>query len=259
MRAVRSKKFANGEVFAINTGYGIIETTDTFLPYYTKDAVGRKQNGLRDGDCGDRSQRWMVGVSTMVGCPVRCKFCATARIATCRNLTTEEIVDQVRFIVARNEQDPFDSQEFKINYTRMGEPFLNIANVKEAVQTLDVLYPKAHHYLSTIGVAGSDFSWIKDNVSLQVSLHSLHEARRNELIPYPRKMTIAELGQIRTGSLLKTTVNLTLPDEADFDIGILHKHFDPHFFFVKLSPINPNAVSEQHHMGGGFVDGINAA
>ena len=72
MNVLRSKKFKNGIVYCLQLADGmLVETTDTFLPYYTKDAIGRKQNKLDNTDLGDRSERWMIGVSTMSGCPVR--------------------------------------------------------------------------------------------------------------------------------------------------------------------------------------------
>ena len=86
--------------------------------------------------------------------------------------------------------------------------------------------------LKLIFIKGSDFSWIKGNTTLQISLHSLDEKRRDELIPFKNKMTIEELGQIRTNSNLKTTVNLTLVDTEDFDIEKLYKYFDPKYFFT---------------------------
>ena len=43
----------------------------------------------------------------------------------------------------------------------MGEPFLNIEAVKGAVKKLESLHPGTHHHVSTIGVQGSDFSWIE--------------------------------------------------------------------------------------------------
>ena len=47
MRIVKSKNFTNGIVHAMETDDGYpVEATDTFLPYYTKDAIGRKQNHL---------------------------------------------------------------------------------------------------------------------------------------------------------------------------------------------------------------------
>jgi 23S rRNA (adenine2503-C2)-methyltransferase len=259
MKLLDSRHFANGSVYALETEDEFpVEVTDTFLPFYTKDAVGRKQNALKDSNFGNRTERWMVGVSCMSGCPVRCKFCATGQLKKWRSLTAQEIVDQVEFVIAKNPDYKFaDAKEHKINYTRMGEPFLNIEAVKEAIRIIDAKYPGTHHYISTIGMKNADFSWIKDNVTLQVSLHSLDEDRRNDLIPITKKMTIPELGQIRTGSNLKTTVNMTLVDDDDFDVEKLKANFEPDSFFIKLSPINPNPISDKNHMGDGVIEGVN--
>lgn len=254
MEVVNSKKFANGEVFCLKTSSGrLIETTDTFLPYYTK-SIKDGTNSLNDYHLGDRSERWMIGVSTMSGCPLKCKFCATGNMKSSKNLTANEIVDQVLLMVAANPSfNANTAKEFKINYTRMGEPFCNIEAVKDAISRITIRYPNAHHYVSTIGIKGSDFSWIKGNVTLQISLHACNDAKRNFLIPYANKMTIEELGQIRTESNLKTTINMTLVDEEDFDIEVLKRYFDPEYFFVKLSPINPNEYSKKNIDGDGVV------
>lgn len=184
--------------------------------------------------------------------------CATGQLPRWRNLTAEEIVEQVEFILSKHPEIKFgESYENKINYTRMGEPFLNIENVKKAIEIIDSKYPNVHHFVSTIGIRGADFSWVKDNVTLQVSLHSLDEPHRRELIPFPKLMSIEELGQIRTNSDLKTTVNMTLVNESDFDIEKLMKWFDKDCFFIKLSPINKNAISEKNNLGDGYVEGIN--
>jgi len=257
----RCKHFANGTVYALRTADGYpIETTDTFLPLYTKDAIGRKQNKLANEQLGDRDQRWMIGVSVMSGCPVRCRFCATGQLKKWRPLTAEEIVAQVDFVVAKNsEWRPHEADEFKINYTRMGEPFLNIDEVRRAIQIIDKKHKRArlHHYVSTIGIEGMDVSWIQGNITLQISLHSLDPFRRDWLIPYKGRTSIQTLGLVRTGSALKTTLNLTLVDEADFDIEKLKRWFDPKYFFVKLSPINPNDTSEKWACGQGVIEGNN--
>jgi len=261
MEQVNTRAFANGAVHALMTFDGFpVEVTDTHLPFYTKDAIGRKQNKLSSADFGDRSERWMIGVSCMSGCPVRCKFCATGKLPKWRKLTAEEIVAQVEFVLAKHPELNFcDAKEHKINYTRMGEPFLNLEEVRRAIEMIEARYPGTHHYVSTIGLKDSDFSWIKDNITLQVSLHSLDETRRDDLIPIRRKMTIAELGQIRTQSELKTTVNMTLVDMADFDIEKLKDNFDPDCFFIKVSPINPNEISEGNNLGTGAIEGVNLA
>ena len=234
---------------------------------FTKDALNGHDNRLKSNDLGSRSERWMVGVSTMSGCPVGCKFCATGNLKKCRNLTASEIIEQVTYIIQQQDtnfvNDFVTGQrpvgEFKINYTRMGEPFLNIDNVKKAINYLDNFMPnvKIHHYISTIGVKGSDFSWIKDNVTLQFSIHSFEEDYRDWLIPFKHKMSLKEIGQVRTGSNLKTTLNLTLARPEDFNIDKLKEFFDPKYFFIKLSPINKNSFSENNNMGSGVIKSTN--
>jgi 23S rRNA (adenine2503-C2)-methyltransferase len=255
---IKKKEFTNGVVYALMTDDGyLIETTDTFLPVYTKDAIGQKQNLLHNSEIGSRAERWMIGVSTMSGCPVHCKFCATGTMKKYRNLTASEIVEQVEYVISKRKEIFCDAYEHKINYTRMGEPFLNVDAVKEAIRLIEDRYPGTHHYVSTIGISGSDFSWIKGNITLQISVHSLRNEKRNWLIPYKNKMTLEELGQIRTESNLKTTINMTLVEESDFDIEELKRLFDKDRFFIKLSPINPNAVSERNNLGLGAVEGVN--
>ena len=101
MDELRKKTFKNGVVYCLQLEDGfLVETTDTFLPYYTKDAIGRHQNKLDNNELGDRTERWMIGVSTMSGCPVRCKFCATGNMKRYRNLTADEIVAQVEFAIS---------------------------------------------------------------------------------------------------------------------------------------------------------------
>lgn len=259
MREIYSKTFANGSVYALETlDRYPVEVTDTFLPYYTKHSIGNHQNQLCSTELGSRDERWMIGVSCMSGCPCGCKFCATGQLKKYRNLSAEEIVEQVLFVVNKNKaRSPSNSKEFKINYTRMGEPFLNIQAVKKAIEIIDAKFKNVHHYISTIGIAGSDFSWIKDNITLQISLHSLDEAKRDWLIPFYNKMSIQELGMIRTQSNLLTTINMTLVDQTDFDIEKLQKYFSREFFFVKLSPINPNKTSEVNHVGNGVIMATN--
>jgi adenine C2-methylase RlmN of 23S rRNA A2503 and tRNA A37 len=260
LKKVKEKQFRNGIVYALETEDGYpIEVTDTFLPYYTKDAIGRKQNTLlNDGDPGSRSERWMIGVSVMSGCPVGCKFCATASLPKCRYLSSDEILSQIQFILDQNpEFDPKDCKEFKINYTRMGEPFLNLRAVQETIAQINTAFPNTHHYVSTIGIKGAEFSWIRDNITLQFSVHSFDESYRDWLIPFPRKMSLEEIGKVRTESVLKTTINLTLVREDDFSIEALQRLFDPKVHFVKLSPINPNCVSDANNMGSGVITQTN--
>lgn len=257
-KVLAKQDFTNGSVWALETEDGFpIEVTDTFLPIYTKYSSDA-DNTLYNENVGSRKERWMIGVSVMSGCPIHCKFCATGKLKKWRNLTASEIVEQVLFVIDKNSGIyPGESFEFKINYTRMGEPFLNINAVRKAVETINTAYPNTHHYISTIGIKNSDFSFVENNITLQVSLHSLDERARNKLIPYKRKMAIKELGNIRTKSNLKTTVNMTLVNFSDFNIEKLKENFNPEYFFIKLSPINPNEISNNNNLGIGIVEQAN--
>lgn len=209
-------------------------------------------------------------------CPARCSFCTGYRNKyhvdidklqyVISQLSEKNLINRISITGAEPfvyhdldgimlvlRKRDFANGTVKINYTRMGEPFLNIEAVREAIEKIDSLFPGTHHYISTIGIKGSDFSWIKDNITLQLSLHSLDEERRNNLIPIRRKMTIKELGEVRTQSFLKTTLNLTMAAQEDWDINELKKFFDKDFFFVKVSPINPNEISEKNGMGKGII------
>ena len=96
-KEITKREFANGVVYLLHTEDGLpIEVTDTFLPFYTKDAIGRKQNFLDNKELGSRAERWMIGVSVSSGCPVRCKFCATGNLKHFRNLSSEEIYEQIK-------------------------------------------------------------------------------------------------------------------------------------------------------------------
>ena len=60
----------------------------------------------------------------------------------------------------------------------MGEPFLNIEAVKSNLKRITEIFPNTHHYISTIGIKDSDFSFVKGNVTLQINLHSFDEEKR---------------------------------------------------------------------------------
>lgn len=261
MDQIKKRSFANGAVYLLYTADNYpVEVTDTFLPYYTKNAIGNHQNQLNSNDLGSREERWMIGVSVMSGCPVGCKFCATGKLNKWRNLTAREMVNQVDFIIQQNSHiDPNESQEFKVNWTRMGEPFLNINEVKKAISIISERYPNTHHYVSTIGVKNADYSWIQGNITLQLSLHSFDEDYRDWLIPFNGKIGLKEMGQIRTNSDLKTTLNLTMSREEDFDIYKMKQFFDKNNFFIKVSPINENDISIANTMGEGIIEQQNLA
>ena len=141
------------------------------------------------------AKRLTVCVSSQVGCPMACDFCATGKGGFARNLTTAEIVDQVLTV-----QEDFGQRVSNIVFMGMGEPLLNSDNVVAAIRSLnrDVGISQRAMTLSTVGIPGH-IRRLADHhlqVTLAVSLHASNQALRIRLIPsaqhYPLEDLLAE-------------------------------------------------------------------
>jgi 23S rRNA (adenine2503-C2)-methyltransferase len=139
--------------------------------------------------------RTTLCVSTQVGCPLACSFCATGTLGLDRNLTTSEIVEQV---VRMGALLPAGRRITNIVFMGMGEPLLNLANVVEAVKTL--IHPRGFAMaprrvtVSTAGVVPRIADLLEQvPVNLAVSLHAATDALRDELVPINKKFPLAEL------------------------------------------------------------------
>lgn len=127
-------------------------------------------------------------VSSQVGCSLACKFCATARLKRQRNLSPDEIYDQVVAIKEQSENF-FGRPLTNIVFMGMGEPLLNYANVITAIDK--ITSPKGLNMaskritVSTVGVAKMIKKMADDEVkfNLAVSLHSAVGKTRSSIMP----------------------------------------------------------------------------
>lgn len=140
-------------------------------------------------------ERTTLCVSTQVGCPLECDFCATGKMGFVRNLSTAEIVDQVFRMRALLEGE---RQITNLVFMGMGEPLLNLPNVIEAVRIF--LDPKGFGYgprritISTSGVVPKIRELLETvPVNLAVSLHATTDAVRDVLVPLNRRFPLATL------------------------------------------------------------------
>jgi 23S rRNA (adenine2503-C2)-methyltransferase len=140
-------------------------------------------------------ERTTLCVSTQVGCPLACSFCATGTLGLDRNLGVAEIVEQV---VRLGALLPAERRITNIVFMGMGEPLLNLENVVEAVKTL--IHPKGYAMaprrvtVSTAGVVPRIAELLERvPVNLAVSLHAATDALRDELVPINKKFPLAQL------------------------------------------------------------------
>ena len=143
--------------------------------------------------------RGTLCVSSQIGCPLDCSFCATAQQGFNRNLTTAEIIGQVWLASqALGEVRNGERRITNIVLMGMGEPLLNFVNVVKATDLMqdDLGFgiSKRRVTLSTAGVVPALYRLREvSEVSLAVSLHAPTDDLRNQLVPLNRKYPIAEL------------------------------------------------------------------
>jgi 23S rRNA (adenine2503-C2)-methyltransferase len=144
-------------------------------------------------------ERTVLCVSVQSGCPVGCTFCGTGN-KFIRNLTFNEIVSQVNYIIENKNINTQDCNKFQIMFMSMGEPFLNYFNVEETIAILAQTFPNAQLLVSTIAPRKEDklkrFISLSKNipkVGLQFSIHSAYDNERNKIIPYKNKLDLVEI------------------------------------------------------------------
>lgn len=205
--------------------------------------------------------RETVCVSTQVGCPVGCSFCATGLDGFHRNLTAGEITGQV--LDARHHLSAEDS-EFKVTnivFMGMGEPFLNYHAVLKAVRILNAENGQKigmrRMTISTSGVVPGIRQLAEDNsqVGLAISLHSARDEVRNLLVPMNKKYSLSELIKACSFYIEQTNRRITFEvalndqntskEEADGIVKLL-KGMTVH---VNLIPINPVLGSQVKRPG----------
>ena len=138
-----------------------------------------------------------VCLSSQVGCPMACAFCATARMPTRRNLATWEMIDQ--FLQAR---DLVRSQGRRLTgavFMGMGEPFLNYDRVIAAAELLRCSYAGAigadKITISTVGLVPEIDRYTREGhrFRLSISLGAATDALRRELVPVAARTPVAEV------------------------------------------------------------------
>jgi 23S rRNA (adenine2503-C2)-methyltransferase len=144
--------------------------------------------------------RGTLCISSQVGCALDCSFCATGKQGFNRNLTSAEIVSQVRLARRALQDTDFGRPKSITNVVLMGmgEPLLNFEPVLEAISVLldDLGYgiSKRRLTLSTAGVVPAIRALAgRTDVALAISLHAPTDELRDQLVPINRRYPIAEL------------------------------------------------------------------
>jgi len=192
----------------------------------------------------------VICVSSQIGCPLGCTFCATGKNFV-RNLTDTEITLQVTDLIKHKHEQWICSENprFEISFMAMGEPLLNWDNVKKGIQFFDQEFgDQIEVTVSTVGIVPQIYQLGMEpfncKVDLQLSLHSANPIIRQRLIP-SQAYTIEEV--IRAGEWYsektgrKVCINYLLlkgVNDSEAECQRLINLLDPGCFYVKLSRLN---------------------
>lgn len=215
-----------------------------------------------------KEDKWVLIISTMLGCPVGCKFCDSG-VFYKGKLTMQEMLAQIHYLVAESYPNmEVPSKKFKIQFARMGEPALNLAvidTLRELPNTINA--PGLMPSVSTIAPKGCEKFFdqiieLKNNIygnsfQFQFSLHSTNQEQRDWLLPVKKWdfKTIARYGEeyFQAGNR-KITLNFALGNGMELNPNVLLDYFDPNKFFIKITPINPTFNSNRNDLSTVFSD-----
>ncbi len=210
-----------------------------------------------------REKKWVLIVSTLEGCPVKCPIC-DANSQPGAPLSAQQILAQIDHMVSRRYPDGnIPVEKFKVQFARMGDPALNPA-VIEVLESLHVLYraPALIPCISTIAPrSGARFLerlirvkndlYPEGSFQMQFSVHSTNEEQRDFLIPYP-KMTLGEITAYGERFFAegdrKIALNFATPRGFEIDMGKVRELFDPERFLIKITPVNPTRNQTAHRL-----------
>lgn len=148
-------------------------------------------------------------ISSQVGCPMGCKFCATGLGGFDRNLTVGEIVGQYLLL-----QRLSPKRISHVVFMGMGEPLLNLKNVVKSLRILHELVGLSYRHLtvSTVGLVPQIYELAKEKmpIHLALSLHSAIDEVRDRLMPVNHKWPVAEVMQAMRDYQASTGRKITL-------------------------------------------------
>ena len=208
-------------------------------------------------------ERTVVCCSTQCGCPVGCSFCGTGKFFV-RNLTANEIIEQVTTVLSTIDCDIFKVKKLQIMFMSMGEPFLNYKNVKKAITALAYIYPTAQLLISTSAPKAIKrslfdflhFSRSQPKVGLQFSVHESTDEARRKLIASD-SLSLANIGFVgelwaqHTGRRPFFNYCVHEGNNRQEDVNNLLRNFNPDVWECTLSVIcekdktMQNAINEK--------------
>ena len=168
--------------------------------FFSIDGSVRYLLRLHDGEFAEavripRDDRVTFCISSQVGCALGCAFCLTAQLGLVRDLSADEIVEQLTVLQSLGSR----AERFSVVLMGMGEPLANYDNVLEAIRFFHddhgLKMPMSRITVSTAGLVPAVRRLGNEVLfpNLSISLTGVRNCVRDELMPINRKYPIEQI------------------------------------------------------------------
>lgn len=243
--------------------YGSVDDGVIELVAFTKDK-GAVEVGFY---YGREKQKNIIKISSQIGCPSRCNFCDLGNVDYKRNLSVDEMYEQVLLMLAvadeRGVLHTFGEgkDRFKVNFSGSGEPMLNM-DTPETVKRLTELgfsikvssvvpgTKKVYQNFNTLAkIAGNT----EESVQLQISLISTSEEYRREAagIKVAKFDEIRKLGELWRGynpTRKQINLSLILAEDTPAEVKDVIKYFSPEDFRFRFRNCVPTSFGDKNNV-----------
>ena len=247
------------------------ETVSSPADFHFEDAAIRfnmetKDNKVFEATFCEAYQRkqFLLALSAQIGCPVRCKFCQLGKNGLTRNLSPDEILDQIRLMLrkAQERNYPIFSKPLKLSFVMGGDALTNkdfaeaFRRIRDEIPLkikISTVFPKtevADEVYKEIVEIAKDYPNI---VQFQVSLNSTNEEYRQNLtsIPLADFKRLREAGELwfeKVSNPRKINLTFTMSQDTLLDPEDIYKKLPSELFAIRFRPWVPTKVGEENGM-----------
>ena len=206
-------------------------------------------------------KRVTLCLSSQAGCGMACPFCATGQGGLQRNLSTGEILEQVR-VAARDAETGLLGEPGRLSnivFMGMGEPLANYAAVLRAVRRMIAEPPEGFGMsargitVSTVGLVPQIRRLAQEGlpVTLALSLHAPDDELRNDLVPINNRWSVNEVLDAvwEYADITRRRISIEYAlirniNDQDWRADLLGDLLRGHLVHVNVIPLNPTPGSK---------------
>lgn len=211
--------------------------------------------------CADNSVNDItIEVSSMHGCPLKCKFCDTAKINNVKFLNSFEIYAQINQIISETKINPSEYKDFRVSFLAIGENSLIPEIIVDTMKQVQTKYTNVSFNLSTIVADLDAFSfWASKELALrtfQISLLHYDINRLKSIVPNIQifdlnKIMLKAVGLKNNHPNIKIRLNYVLIKDFNDSIEYLNSLLEilepfRNDFYFRLSILNQTSGTFQN-------------